>query len=104
MGSFYATPNFFNELFADLFNCWQNVSVNLLDETERITVDELHQLRSTQQPHLLIDVRTTPEYRMCNLPNSLNIHINSLEKSADYVQEMVEKLKQNSDDPKSKKS
>lgn len=90
------------EFQANNFEYLQNASTNLLDKTERITVEELHELRSTKQPHVLIDVRTTPEYQMCHLSNSLNIHINSLEKNAKHVLKMVEKLKQHSIDPKSK--
>lgn len=94
--------NFILKFLANRFHCVKNASVNLLDKTERITVEELNQLRASQQPHLLIDVRTNPEYEMCHLSNSLNIHINSLEKNTNCVLETVEKLKQFGDDPKSK--
>lgn len=77
--------------------------MDLLEKTERITVDELNRLRSTRQPHLLIDVRTNSEYEMCHLSNSLNIHINSLDKNTGYVLEKLEELKQICDDPKSKR-
>lgn len=74
--------------------------MSLLDKDERITVDELFKLRSNKEPHLLIDVRSIPEFEMCHLSNSLNVHINTLEKKADYVIEKVEDLKSTIDDPK----
>lgn len=69
------------------------MSLVLLNTNERITVDELFKLRSEEEPHLLIDVRSNLEYEMCHLSNSLNIHINNLERQADHVIEKFQDLR-----------
>ena len=74
--------------------------MSLLDKDERITVDQLFKLRSNKEPHLLIDVRSEPEFEMCHLSNSLNVHLNVLEKKTDYVIEKIEDLKQTIENPK----
>lgn len=71
----------------------KTMSLVLLNTNERITVDELFKLRSEEEPHLLIDVRSNLEYEMCHLSNSLNIHINNLERQADHVIEKFQDLR-----------
>ncbi|XKL66680.1 hypothetical protein PGB90_010100 [Kerria lacca] len=78
----------------------KNTYISLIDKTERITVNDLYKIRLTLEPHILIDVRSNSEYNMCHLPNSLNIHVNSLEKDINCINKKIEDLKQNSDDPK----
>lgn len=80
----------------------QEVSKHILNKNERISVNDLYKLRSEREPHLLIDVRSNAEYEMCHLSESINLHINSLDKNADYLIKKINDLKCVTDDPKSK--
>ncbi|XP_065221221.1 adenylyltransferase and sulfurtransferase MOCS3 [Planococcus citri] len=75
-------------------------SLHLLNKNERISVNDLYKLRSEREPHLLIDVRSNVEYEMCHLPESINLHINSLDKHADFLIKKINDLKCITDDPK----
>lgn len=65
-------------------------------------MNDLQKVRSEREPHLLIDVRSEGEYKMCHLSESVNLHISSLDKNADYLVKQVNDLKRITDDPKSK--
>jgi len=65
--------------------------LNLLKETERITVLDLNKLVSQKQPFLMIDVRRKIEYDMCHLPFSINIQLSDL-KNEDIRSGLIENI------------
>lgn len=54
--------------------------IDLLDDEERVSVHDLDDALSstTNQPLLLIDVRSPNEFEICSLPRSLNVPIRSI--------------------------
>ncbi|XP_053697996.1 adenylyltransferase and sulfurtransferase MOCS3 [Sabethes cyaneus] len=55
--------------------------LNLLSKSERITVEEYKQLVDNGKQHLLIDVRGSNQFDICQLPASVNIPINDIMKN-----------------------
>jgi len=65
--------------------------LNLLKESERITVLDLNKFVSQNDQFLMIDVRKKIEYDMCHLPFSINIQLSDL-KSERAQTELIEKI------------
>jgi len=63
----------------------------LLKENERITVIDLNELISTNNPFLMIDVRKKVEYDMCHLPFSINIQLSDL-KNENTRSKLIKKI------------
>ena len=72
------------ELFCGMAATDKDSGLNLLDVSERITVEEFSKLN---QNHLLIDVRSANEFEICQLNNSINVPIKSL--LADKIDEKL---------------
>ncbi|TMW42889.1 hypothetical protein DOY81_012031 [Sarcophaga bullata] len=55
----------------------KNTSLNVLSQDQRLSVEN-YRNEWEKSPHVLIDVRQSAEYDICNLPNSINIPIKSI--------------------------
>lgn len=55
-------------------------NLNLLRKEERISVEEYKQIVKIEKPHILVDVRSSEEYQICHLQNSINIPFIQLSK------------------------
>ena len=57
----------------------KNPNLEILEETERISVDNFNELRKcSSKPYLLLDVRSAEEFEMCHLKDSTNIPITKI--------------------------
>lgn len=56
----------------------KDTKVNVLDNSDRITVNQYDSIVQEKQAHILIDVRSTNEFDICNIPNSTNIPIKDI--------------------------
>ncbi|XP_050535569.1 adenylyltransferase and sulfurtransferase MOCS3 isoform X2 [Daktulosphaira vitifoliae] len=65
--------------------------LNLLEDSERISVKELKKLVSENTPLLVIDVRKNNEYEMCHLPFSINIQLEDLNTDL-FSSRLIEKI------------
>lgn len=63
------------EQFCGMAATDKDSGLNILDPSERISVEEYNKLN---QNHLLIDVRSANEFEICQLKNSINIPIKLL--------------------------
>lgn len=68
--------------------------LTLLGPNERVTVEEFKE-KYWETEHLLIDVRSSNEFEICQLPQAVNIPIKEVldDKKAENLQEIVEKSK-----------
>ncbi|XP_069053064.1 adenylyltransferase and sulfurtransferase MOCS3 [Lepisosteus oculatus] len=67
----------------------------LLDQEQRISVQEYKEILEEHVPHLLLDVRPPVEVDICHLPVSINIPLASLEdKKAPHLQLLKEKIEE----------
>lgn len=55
-------------------------TVVAIDPSERISVEEYAQLRSSGQEHVLLDVREKSQFDICSLPGSVNVPYSKLRK------------------------
>lgn len=62
-------------------------NLSVLDPLERITVHEYNAISHT--PHVLLDVRQSIQYKICQLPNSIHFPFKDLEKNLDCIQEVI---------------
>ncbi|CAO3587525.1 unnamed protein product [Absidia cylindrospora] len=67
----------------------KNTTQAVLGPDERINVKEYHQILQQEQPHVLLDVRPTLQLDICQLPHSLNIPIDELDKRIHELQDMM---------------
>lgn len=59
----------------------KNPNLNLLKKEERITVEEYNRIaKDNSEPHVLIDVRSSEEYQICSLQDSINIPFTGIDK------------------------
>lgn len=65
-------------------------NLKVLEVENRITVQEYHSI--SQTPHLLIDVRQEIQYRICSLPNSVNIEYKRIEHKFEKIQGLIEEV------------
>ncbi|CAG8775452.1 9424_t:CDS:10, partial [Racocetra persica] len=63
--------------------------VKLLGDDERIDPKSYFALRAKGIPHVLIDVRESVQFDICNLPGSLNIPLNELPRKVDLIQQSL---------------
>ena len=57
----------------------KGTNINILDwETQRVSCKDYNQLRGSEE-HLLIDVRPECQFKICSLPDSINIPIDAFE-------------------------
>lgn len=56
----------------------KDTKVNVLDNSDRITVNQYNSIVQENQGHILIDVRSSNEFGICNIPNSTNIPIKDI--------------------------
>ncbi|KAI8096313.1 Molybdopterin-synthase sulfurtransferase [Halteromyces radiatus] len=71
----------------------KNISQSILGPDQRITATEYQKILEQDQSHVLLDVRPTLQLDICQLPHSLNIPIDELDKRMD---ELVNVMKQQS--------
>ncbi|KAJ8678690.1 hypothetical protein QAD02_014477 [Eretmocerus hayati] len=71
----------------------KNPNLDLLDQNDRITVDNYHKLSNVPpKSYLLVDVRSNEEFEMCHLEDSINIPLTNLHHTSsldDLKTEMV---------------
>lgn len=59
----------------------KDINLNLLKKEERISVEEYNQIiKNDVKSHILIDVRSSEEYKICHLQHSINIPFMQLHK------------------------
>lgn len=63
------------EMFCMMKATDKDSHLSLLTPDERITVQEYNQILLSGQNHLLIDVRSSNEFEICNLESSINLPI-----------------------------
>lgn len=56
----------------------KDTKLNVLDDSDRITVNQYNSMVQAKLDHLLIDVRSSNEFDICNIPNSINIPIKDI--------------------------
>ncbi|XP_055532260.1 adenylyltransferase and sulfurtransferase MOCS3 [Wyeomyia smithii] len=66
------------EQFCSMKATDKDSNLKLLSENERITVEQYKQLLDNGNQHVLIDVRGTNQFEMCQLPASINIPIDDI--------------------------
>lgn len=56
----------------------KDTKLNVLDNSDRITVEQYNSILQDKTDHLLIDVRSSNEFEICNIQNSINIPIKDI--------------------------
>ncbi|XP_058451578.1 adenylyltransferase and sulfurtransferase MOCS3 [Malaya genurostris] len=83
------------EQFCSMKATDKDSQLSLLEPEERITVQEYKQLSDSGIPHLLIDVRGSNQFEICQLPASVNIPIDDVlknRKTDDILTQASQKL------------
>jgi len=62
-------------------------SLNLINENERISCKAYKECVDGVKRHLLVDVRPKVEFKMCSLPNSLNVTMEELKNNLGRIEE-----------------
>lgn len=71
----------------------KNPNLNLLKKEERITVEEYNRIvKDNSKPHVLVDVRSSEEYQICHLQNSINIPFTAINEDHN-LQEIRDSIK-----------
>lgn len=71
-------------------------NLKLVDDADRITVEEYNKIVNSSIEHVLIDVRSIEEFEICHLDDAINIpYTNIKQKSTektthDFIQELLE--------------
>ncbi|XP_071454773.1 adenylyltransferase and sulfurtransferase MOCS3 isoform X2 [Hetaerina americana] len=68
-------------------------SVKLLTEDDRITVHKYNSIMKKETDHLLIDVRSEDEFKMCRLPSAVNLPMSQLTRIPEVVEKSVSSSK-----------
>lgn len=68
------------------------INLTILPNESRLTPAEYRDLKKSNVPHIVLDVRESVEFKICRLENSLNIPFFSLEKNILKISEHVHKL------------
>lgn len=76
----------------------KDTKLNVLDNDDRITVHQYNEIVKEQLRHILIDVRSSNEFRICSIPNSMNVPIQDI-LSDMSLPGILENLKANGDLP-----
>lgn len=84
------------ELFCNVKASDKDMSVSILNDSERVCCAEYKRKATSGVPHILIDVRSESEVKICCLPNAINIPINKImnEASLSAIKDAVEKTKE----------
>ncbi|KAI9278210.1 adenylyltransferase [Phascolomyces articulosus] len=69
----------------------KEASLFVLKPEERIRVQEYKNVLENEENHLLLDVRSPVQYRICSLPNSISIPLDKLESQLPGLKEKIEK-------------
>lgn len=56
----------------------KDTKLNVLDSSDRITANQYNSIVQEKRNHILIDVRNSNEYGICNIPHSINIPIKDI--------------------------
>lgn len=56
----------------------KDTKLNVLDDSDRITVNQYNSIVAEGLNHILVDVRSSNEFAICRLPNSVNIPIKDI--------------------------
>lgn len=72
----------------------KDTKLAILPANQRITVEELQQIRANKSKHLLIDVRTENEFEICQLENAENYPIKIFADRNERETNLVERIKQ----------
>lgn len=77
-----ATIKNLSQMNYEQFCCMQasdkNMALELLTDSQRISVQQLQKQFAQVEPFVLIDVRSAAEYEICRLPGSINIPIKNV--------------------------
>ncbi|KAI9488935.1 hypothetical protein BDB00DRAFT_771595 [Zychaea mexicana] len=68
-------------------------SLYVLKPEERINVQQYKQVLESNERHLLLDVRSPVQFKICNLANSVSIPLDKLESQLAGIKEQIEKQK-----------
>lgn len=77
----------------------KDTKLSILSADQRITVEELQQIRANKLKHLLIDVRTENEFEICRLDNAENCPIKIFTGQNERETDLVERIKQDNTVP-----
>lgn len=77
----------------------KDTKLNILPLEQRITVEELQQIRANKLEHLLIDVRTENEFEICQLENAENRPIKIFADQNERETDLVDRIKQDPNRP-----
>lgn len=72
----------------------KDTKLNVLDGVDRITVGQYNSIVQARQNHILIDVRSSNEFAICNIPNSINIPMKDILSDATFPS-IISNLKSN---------
>ncbi|KXN68064.1 molybdopterin biosynthesis moeb protein [Conidiobolus coronatus NRRL 28638] len=63
----------------------KSLNLKVLGKEDRISCLEYNKIQQSKEDHILIDVREDVQFEICQLPNSINIPLNKLEKELDTI-------------------
>ncbi|KAI8141585.1 adenylyltransferase [Fennellomyces sp. T-0311] len=69
----------------------KEASLSVLKSNERINVQEYRNVLENGERHLLLDVRTAVQFKICSLPNSVSIPLDRLESRLPGIKAQIEK-------------
>lgn len=74
--------------------------LSLLEKEERISPAELKNWQENTVPHVIVDVRSSNEFEMCSVPDSINIPLAELDKNEniDQLKNIIQTKRTNSCD------
>ncbi|SAM01166.1 hypothetical protein [Absidia glauca] len=67
----------------------KNITQSVLGPNERVSATEYNHVLETNRAHVLLDVRPALQLDICNLPHSLNIPIDELDKRIGELQDIM---------------
>ncbi|XP_055595331.1 adenylyltransferase and sulfurtransferase MOCS3-like isoform X1 [Uranotaenia lowii] len=82
------------EVFCSMKATDKDSHLHLLQPNERITVEEYKKLADSADPHILIDVRGSNQFEICQLPSSVNIPIDDILKDR-RTNELINRAEEN---------
>ncbi|KAG2219854.1 hypothetical protein INT45_000741 [Circinella minor] len=71
----------------------KEASLFVLKPEERINVQQYKKVVENKESHLLLDVRSPVQFKICSLPNSISIPLDKLESQLPGLREQIEKQK-----------
>lgn len=70
----------------------KQVDIDILDESDHITVEEYSEIRKQNKSHILIDVREKVQYEICSLDDSISIPLCEFEQKIDYIKSLIKDM------------